>query len=131
MISPRRLLTAAVVALFLCPSAIAQEQIVRVASYNIKFLSTEVTTQGDRQAKLQEVIRRLDADVIGLQEIADRTALGLIFPSSDWHIVIDDDSGDTQDVAVVVRKPLRVVGLPADLDADDQNFLFPGAANNQ
>jgi endonuclease/exonuclease/phosphatase family metal-dependent hydrolase len=125
----RRLLTIAVISLF-ASVAVAQEQIVRVASYNIKFLSTEVASQGDRRTKLQEVIRRLDADVIGLQEIADRAALNLIFPPSEWHIVIDDDSGDTQDVAVVVRKPLRIVGVAADLDADDQNFLFPGAANN-
>jgi Endonuclease/Exonuclease/phosphatase family len=97
---------------------------VRVAIYNIQFLSTEVVNQGDRLNKLREVIALLDAHVIGLQEIADRAALELLFPPTEWHLVIDDDSTDTQDLAVAVRKPLRVVGLPPDLDADDEHFLF-------
>jgi hypothetical protein len=97
---------------------------VRVATYNIQFLSTEVINQGDRLSKLGEVIALLDADVIGLQEIADRAALELLFPPSEWHLVIDDDSTDLQDLAVVVRKPLQVTGLPLDLDADDEHFLF-------
>lgn len=126
----KRLVLATVTLLFLVPVGLGQEQVVRVASYNIKFLSTAVTGQGDRRAKLQEVIDRLEADVIGLQEIKDRAALDLFFPSSQWEIVIDDDSGSDQDVAVVVRKPLRVIGLPSNLDADDQHFLFPGTSNN-
>lgn len=126
----KRLVLATVTLLFLVPVGLGQEQVVRVASYNIKFLSTAVTGQGDRRAKLQEVIERLEADVIGLQEIKDRAALDLIFPSSQWEIVIDDDSGSDQDVAVVVRKPLRVIGLPSNLNADDQHFLFPGTSNN-
>lgn len=111
-------------------SSLAQEQQVRVATYNIKFLSTNVSNQGDRLAKLKQVIELLGADVIGLQEIADRDSLKLLFPPQDWNIIIDDDSGDNQDVAVVVRKPLTVIGFDASLDADDQHFLFPGAANN-
>jgi hypothetical protein len=97
---------------------------VRVATYNIQFLSADVVHQGDRLDQLREVIALLDADVIGLQEIADRAALALVFPPAEWHLVIDDDSPDLQDLAVAVRKPLRVVGLPADLGADDEHFLF-------
>ena len=121
------------VTLLLCllpAAASAQEQTVRVASYNIRFLSTNVTSQGNRLEKLRNVVAALDADVIGLQEIADRAALALVFPPADWHIVIDDDSGDSQDVAVVVRKPFRVLGLTNDLDADDGHFLFPTSADN-
>jgi Lamin Tail Domain/Endonuclease/Exonuclease/phosphatase family len=70
------------------------------------------------------VIALLDAHVIGLQEIANRAALELVFPPTEWHLVIDDDSADMQDLAVAIRKPLRVVGLPLDLDADDAHFLF-------
>jgi hypothetical protein len=97
---------------------------IRVATYNIQFFSTDVVNQGDRLSKLQEVMALLDAHVIGLQESADRAALALVFPPPEWHLVIDDDSPDVQDLAVAVRKPLRVVGLPADLDADDEHFLF-------
>jgi hypothetical protein len=85
-----------------------------------------VTTQGDRLAKLREVIELLDVDVIGSQEIADRAALQLLFPPTTWHILIDDDSGDLQDVAIVVRRPFSVRGFDASLDADDDHFLFPG-----
>jgi endonuclease/exonuclease/phosphatase family metal-dependent hydrolase len=124
------ILTATSLLLF-APDVLGQElQAVRVASYNIRFLSNAITTQGDRRAKLQEVISRLDADVIGLQEINDRAALNLIFPPQDWHVVIDDDSAEEQDVAVVVRKPLRVIGLPSNLDADNEHFLFPESSNN-
>ena len=103
---------------------------VRVATYNIKFLSTNVQQEGDRLAKLREVIDLLDADVIGLQEIADRAALALVFPPQEWHLVIDDDSADAQDVALAVRKPFSVLGLPPDLDADDPHFLFSSASND-
>ena len=120
---------AALLVLALTTVALSQEQ-VRVASYNIRFLSTNVVSQGDRLAKLQEVLRLLDARVIGLQEIDDRSALELIFPPQDWQLVIDDDSNDTQDVALAVKRPLRVIGVNADLDADDQNFLFPASADN-
>jgi endonuclease/exonuclease/phosphatase family metal-dependent hydrolase len=116
--------------LLLAPLTQAQEQQVRVASYNIRFLSTAVNTQGDRLSKLSQVISLLDADVIGLQEIKDRAALNLVFPPDAWTVVIDDDSADEQDVAVAVRKPFKVVGINADLDADDSNFLFPGPTND-
>ncbi|MEQ9022871.1 MAG: endonuclease/exonuclease/phosphatase family protein, partial [Pseudomonadales bacterium] len=54
------------------------QEIVRVASYNIKFLNDEVSD--DRKANLEAVLDALDADVIGLQEIEDRDALELFFP---------------------------------------------------
>jgi hypothetical protein len=111
------------VALLIFTTAAWSAQI-RVATYNIQFLSTEVVNQGDRLSNLQEVIALLDAHVIGLQEIADRAALERVFPPTEWHLVIDDDSTDAQDLAVAVRKPLRVVGIPPDLDADDEHFLF-------
>jgi endonuclease/exonuclease/phosphatase family metal-dependent hydrolase len=116
--------------LVLTSTAWAQDQ-VRVASYNIKFLSTNVQTQGDRLQKLREVIDLLDADVIGLQEIDNRAALQLVFPPADWQIIIDDDSGQNQDVALVVRQPFTVREFDADLDADDQHFLFPNNQDNQ
>jgi len=105
------------------------QETVRVASYNIKFLSTAVQSEGNRLQNLRQVIELLDADVIGLQEIADRAALNLVFPPADWSVVIDDDSTDVQDVAIVVRKPLTVIGLSNGLDADDENFLFSGSAH--
>jgi endonuclease/exonuclease/phosphatase family metal-dependent hydrolase len=118
--------------LFLCALSLpvfSQEQI-RVASYNIKFLKTSVSTEDDRLTKLREVIAHLDAKVIGLQEIDNRAALELLFRPQDWHIIIDDNSNDDQDVALVVKKPLRILAVNPDLDADDPNFLFPNTIDD-
>ena len=120
----------AAIILLLSPQSSWAEQSVRIATYNIKFLSTGVQQQGDRLTKLRQVIELLEADVIGLQEIADRAALELLFPPADWHIVIDDDSGQTQDLAAVVRKPFRILNFGPALDADDEHFLFPDSADN-
>jgi hypothetical protein len=99
----------------------------RVASYNIYFLKSNISNT--RAPNLKEVIDKLDADVIGLQEIEDRAALERVFEPSEWSLVIDDNSTDGQDVAAAVRKPLQVLrrdGQSFDLDADDQDFLFSG-----
>ena len=109
------------------------ETIVRIATYNIRVFTSAAGSA--RIANLRELVRELDADVIGLQEIRDRTALERVFPPDQWDIVIDDDStappGElNQDLAVVVRRPLRVKGMPNDLDADDRHFLFPSNSQN-
>ncbi len=126
---PSFILAATLLPLFAASSSLA-EQSVRIATYNIKFLSTGVDQQGDRLTKLRDVVELLGADVIGLQEIADRDALELLFPPTDWHIVIDDDSGEPQDVAAVVRRPFRILNFGADLDADDEQFLFPASSDS-
>ena len=105
---------------------------VRIATYNIKFLDAQdLPSQGDRENKLEEVVESLQADIIALQEIDDRAALEMIFDPSEWWLIMDDDSGHTQDLAVAVRRHLGVPGFDAaDQDADDEDFLFPGVANN-
>jgi len=99
---------------------------VRIATYNIKYFSTDVVDQGDRLDKLKSVIEALDTDVLGLEEINDRAALHLLFPSSQHDILIDDTSQDDQDVALVVRHPCRVEG-----DKSTPLFVFPGSAYNR
>ena len=41
------------------------------------------------------------------------------------RFLIDDDSNDAQDLAIVVRRPLKFKDR-TDLDADDADLLFPG-----
>jgi exonuclease III len=126
----RQSLIAAIILVQLIGGALRCEAQVRfrLATYNIKFFNAAV--EGDRLDNLQQVISELDADIIGLQEIDDRRALQKLFPPNDWDIVIDDDSGDDQDVAVVVRHPLRVDGMDPNLDADDDDFLFEGSVHD-
>jgi endonuclease/exonuclease/phosphatase family metal-dependent hydrolase len=52
---------------------VAAEPIVRIASYNIKFLNAD-DLPSQRRENLRAVIDSLDADIIGLQEIKDRRA---------------------------------------------------------
>jgi len=109
-------------------SIIAQE-IIRVATYNIKFLNTEVNSE--RLGNLKKVIDILDADIIGLQEIDNREALEQLFPPNDWHIIIDDDSGQNQDVAIVAKKRFEVLGFAGNnYNANDEHFLFPDPADD-
>ena len=98
---------------------------IRVATYNIKYLKAD--DNEDRISALKGLISKVDADVWGLQEIKDRAALERIFDPIQWHIVIDDDSGDNQDLALVVKKPLKILG---NLNAGDDDFLFPDRADN-
>ena len=114
-----------VLASLVCVLASGQEQRLRIASYNIKFLNANVSD--DRAEAIKDVIEKLDAHVIALQEIDDREALEEVFDTNEWKLVIDDDSGDNQDVAVAVRNPIELVD--DNLDADDDDFLFSAASN--
>lgn len=124
------------------------EPSLRIATYNIQWLSSENVTclgtvevsavdeQAGRLENLQTTIARLDADIVGLQEIHDRTVLDMLFPYPDWTIVFDDETQDCQNLALAVRQPLSVRGAEAGkLNAGPENFLcedrseqhFPGA----
>lgn len=108
----------------------SSQELIKVATYNIKFLDTEVNP--DRLVNIKQVIEELDADIIGLQEIDDRLALEMVFSPADWQIIIDDDNGDKQDLALVVRNGISVLGFSGnELDADEEHFLFPNSDDNR
>ncbi len=65
-----------------------------------------------------------------MQEIDDRRALRRIFRHQDWYLIIDEDSGDRQDVALAVRRTLELPQFSVDEDADDEHFLFPDSSDN-
>ena len=81
---------------------------------------------------MDAVISILGGDVIGLQEIDDRAVPPEIFDPAVWDLVIDDDSGYSQDVLgiAVRRDTVEIVGLPDDRDADDEHSLFPGSQHD-
>lgn len=123
------LLTAGLVTWFgvtACRGQAPARQRLRVATYNIRDLEADVSAA--RLANLREVLERLDADLIGLQEIGDRATLARVLPPDEWTIVLDDQ-GDRLNLAVAVRRPYRVVSLAAPYDAGDEQFLFEGPAS--
>lgn len=102
---------------------VSAEEPVRFATYNIQHLDSASTSSG-RLEQIRLVIAGMEADVIGLQEIKDRKSLELVFNPADWQLIIDDDSGDAQDLALAVRKSIKV--NMNGLNAGDGDFLFPG-----
>jgi len=90
---------------------------IRVASYNIKFLSVpDLNAKPQRKLRLKAVIEKLKPDIVPLQEIKDRQALEELFEPNTWSILIDADSNDDQDLAIVVKRPLEFKDR-TDLDA--------------
>ena len=61
---------------------------IKVATYNIYWLDNEISNE--RRERLRQVIRELDADIIGFQEIESRAALANIL-LEDYEIGILDD----------------------------------------
>ena len=106
-------------------SATASPGRIRIATYNIQYFSAQAALKGDRLTKLRKVMADMKPDVVAVEEVADREAMDLLFPKDKWQTVIDDDSDDSQDVAITVRRPFRIEGVAADLDADDKDFVAP------
>ena len=99
---------------------------IRLATWNVEHLAFPADTgcnprTGSQLDALRDYAEGLEADIIGLQEVASKEAVNQLFPSSDWTIVMSEradnepftcrDNGNPstqQKVAFVVRKPLSV-----------------------
>ncbi len=103
--------------------SLSAEDTIRIASYNIQWFTDNTTPE--RETRLKKVIADLGADVIALQEINDKAALRQVFPEQEWMLMIDDTSGDRQDLALAVSKRLKLNNGSADIQAEDEHFLFP------
>lgn len=82
-----------------CSSEIPE---IKIATYNIYFLDDGISQE--RRSNLQQVINKLDADIIGFQEINSPAALKNILPS-EYTIAMIDDPGQVQELALAVRPP--------------------------
>lgn len=94
----------------------------RIATYNVYWLAEEI--HDERKANLQSVIKNLDADVIGLQEVESRRALQSIF-SDEWELGIIDDEEELQEVAIAVKKPLRIKSIEMLFTHEKFDYAFP------
>ena len=99
------------------------------ATWNVEHLAYPITDgckpRTDAElAGLQAYAGRLNADIVGLQEVGSKEAAQLLFPEGDWQIVMsgrpDSDpytcrqngySSTQQKVAYAVRKGLNVISV--------------------
>jgi endonuclease/exonuclease/phosphatase family metal-dependent hydrolase len=79
------------------------EDELRVASYNIEWLTHPIPTE--RRKRLQGIIGKISPSILGLQEVEGRRAVEQILDDS-WEIAILDSRGEEQEVALAVKKPL-------------------------
>ncbi|MFQ5825127.1 MAG: endonuclease/exonuclease/phosphatase family protein, partial [bacterium] len=86
-------------------SGISYGQNIKIATYNIYFLDNGISIA--RKNNLQSVIKQLDADIIGFQEINNPAALRNIL-TEDYDIAMIDDPNEVQEVALAVRLPLKI-----------------------
>lgn len=80
-------------------------QKLKFATYNMYFLDDGISDQ--RRSNLVAVIEKLDADVIGFQEVKNPAALENILPQN-YSIAMIDDTTEVQEVALAVRSPLEI-----------------------
>lgn len=97
-----------------------------VATWNVEHLAQPVDT-GCRPRKenelnqLQSYANKIDADIVGLQEVSSEKAVRLLYPDSDWNVFLSErvnsepytcrESGFTstqQKVAYAVRKGIKI-----------------------
>ncbi len=92
---------------------------IKIATYNIYWLDDGISAA--RQERLQTVVRELDADIIGFQEIQSKSALERILPD-DYTIGMLDDPDELQELAIAVREPYEITDL---------KMVFPEKVHDQ
>ena len=92
---------------------------IKIATYNIYWLDDGISAA--RQERLQTVIDKLNADIIGFQEIQSKSALERILPD-DYTIGMLDDPEERQELAIAVREPYEITDL---------KMVFPEKVHDQ
>jgi endonuclease/exonuclease/phosphatase family metal-dependent hydrolase len=94
----------------------------RVATYNVEWMNALQPT--GRMKNLKSVVKSLDADIIGLQEIQDRLTLTKIFDDS-WDYGVYSDKDNRQNPAIAVRKPYVLKSFTLLFPDKALDFAFP------
>lgn len=92
----------------------------RIATWNMEWLSAtpgagEVKRTKEDYAELRAMVKRLDADVIALQEVAGEKAAKMVFDARNWQFHFEDRR-DPQRVGFAIR---RSVAFRANPDLKD------------
>jgi hypothetical protein len=78
-----------------------------------------------RASVMQQLVREIASD-LDHQEVVFGQALEQLFDSDEWSILIYGDSNDAQDLAIVVKRPLKFKDRTG-LDAGRSRLSFPGS----
>lgn len=103
-------------------NAVSNAQKLKFATYNMYFLDDGISDQ--RRSNLVAVIDKLDADVIGFQEVKNPVALENILPQN-YTIAMIDDTTEVQEVALAVRTPLKIQSYKYVFPDTSLNDAFP------
>lgn len=95
---------------------------IKVATYNIYWLDDGISDA--RKQRLQTVIKELDADIIGFQEIQSQSALENILPK-DYTVAMLDDPDELQELALAVRHPFEVTNIKMVFPEEVNERAFP------
>ena len=95
---------------------------IKIATYNIYWLDDGISNT--RQERLQTVINKLDADIIGFQEIQSKSALERILPDN-YTIGMRDDPEELQELAIAVRDPYEITDLKMVFPEKVNDHAFP------
>ena len=95
---------------------------IKIATYNIYWLDDGISAA--RQERLQTVVRELDADIIGFQEIQSKSALERILPAN-YTIGMLDDPEELQELAIAVREPYEITDLKMVFPEKVHDHAFP------
>jgi len=117
---------------------------IKVATWNVEHLAFPSNTGCKPRSEqdilnLKEYAKSLDANIIGLQEVASKKALNAIFPEKDWQIIMSDRADSPsyecrgngltstqQKVAFAVHKSISVI----EVNNNNQfNLEMPGLRN--
>jgi endonuclease/exonuclease/phosphatase family metal-dependent hydrolase len=121
-VSSAALLAALLIAPTACAEGRAQDRPLRMMTYNIEWFSENANPE--RIANLKSVLANTRPDIVALQEIQSARALRQIFDNS-WEIAILDIASENQELAVAVRRPLRIVSKEAIFNTPALEGPFP------
>lgn len=119
----RSLLVAVVLALGVACVPQSQSGSTRVATYNMQWFSEDANPI--RVDRLKNILRSINPNLIGVQEVQSRKALEQLFDST-YTIAMMDEEDEDQEVALIVRKPYTVESYTTLFRSKELDFAFPG-----
>lgn len=100
-----------------------QADYTRVMTYNIQWFHARAGDQ--RVANIRAILDKVQPDIVGVQEVEGRAAMGRLF-GSEWQVGMLDDPGEFQELGIAVRRPYRLESFGMLFTGEALNYAFPG-----